>query len=80
MAHFLIQLHCFTLSGDIISVTRLRRRERQSGPYSAELMAHFPMLKMRRMGESLGLLANCGPRWIRASWMRSASVTIIKVR
>lgn len=80
MAHFRIQLHCFTLRGDIISVTRLRRSERQRGPYSAELMAHLPILKISRMGESLGLLANCGPRWIRASWIRLEFVTIINVR
>jgi len=80
MAHFRIQLHCFTLVGFISSVTKLRRRVLQSGPYSAELMAHFPTLNKSRIGESSGRLANAWPLWIMASWMSSALVTTTSVR
>jgi hypothetical protein len=80
IAHFRIQPHCFTLVRLISSITKLRRRVLQSGPYSAELMAHFPTLNRSRIGESFGRLANAGPLWTMASWMSSALVTITSVR
>uniref|UniRef100_A0A7C9AI51 Uncharacterized protein n=1 Tax=Opuntia streptacantha TaxID=393608 RepID=A0A7C9AI51_OPUST len=79
-AHFLIHAHCLTRDGVTTSVARLRRRARQSGPYSAELMAHLPREKTSRVGDSAGRLAKTEPRLTRASWMRVGSVRIIRVR
>lgn len=59
---------------------RLRRRRRQSGPYSAELMLCWLLVKIRLSTVAGGRSEKRDPFWTRALWARKWSEMKTRVR